>query len=89
MPCSGLSLAIWSQWDGYLRQERGLALVRELGALNIPLEHAHTSGHASIKDLKRLASAVAPKMLVPIHTYAPTAFLDHFDAVSLKSDGEW
>jgi len=32
---------------------------------------------------------VAPKMLVPIHTYAPTAFMEHFDAVSLKHDGEW
>ncbi len=87
--CLEGALAIWSQWDGYLRQDRGLALSGELAALHIPLEHAHTSGHASIKDLKRLASAVAPKMLVPIHTFAPAAFLDQFDAVSLKSDGEW
>lgn len=83
------AVAIWSQWDGYLRQDRALALVRELSSLDIPIEHAHTSGHASIKDLKRLASAIAPKMLVPIHTYAPAAFLDHFDAVALKHDGEW
>jgi ribonuclease J len=55
----------------------------------IPLDHAHTSGHASIPDLKRLAEAIQPKMLVPIHTYEPGQFPAHFQAVSLKNDGEW
>lgn len=87
--CLSGSLAIWSQWDGYLHQERGRTLAAELASRNVPIEHAHTSGHASIKDLKRLAGAVAPKMLVPVHTYAPHAFPEHFDAVSLKKDGEW
>jgi ribonuclease J len=83
------ALAIWSQWSGYLEQERGETLKDELAQRSIPLERAHTSGHASIKDLKRLASAIAPTMLVPIHTFAPQSFLDHFDAVALKQDGEW
>lgn len=87
--CLTGALAIWSQWSGYLAQERGKALTAELAVRGIPLEHAHTSGHASIKDLKRLASAVAPKMLVPIHTFAPQAFPEHFNAVALKQDGEW
>jgi ribonuclease J len=81
--------AIWSQWDGYLKQDRGMALLASLAERNIPLDHAHTSGHASIVDLKRLAEAVAPKMLVPIHTYEPEQFPEHFKAVSLKRDGEW
>lgn len=81
--------AIWSQWDGYLKQERGEALIAELANRNIPLDHAHTSGHASIVDLKRLADAVRPRMLVPIHTYEPHQFPEHFEAVSLKNDGEW
>ena len=56
----------------------------------IPLEHAHTSGHASIADLKRLAAALAPRMLVPIHTFEPHRFPDHFGAVAQqKNDGEW
>ncbi|OYU87859.1 MAG: MBL fold metallo-hydrolase [Bradyrhizobiaceae bacterium PARB1] len=87
--CLSGALAIWSQWSGYLEQERGKTLKDELAQRGIPLEHAHTSGHASIKDLKRLASAIAPTMLVPIHTFAPQSFLDHFDAVALKQDGEW
>lgn len=87
--CLTGAFAIWSQWAGYLTQERGKALMAALALRSIPLDHAHTSGHASIKDLKRLAEAVAPKMLVPVHTFAPQAFPEHFDAVSLKQDGEW
>jgi len=87
--CLSGAKAIWSQWDGYLKQERGLTLLSSLADRNIPVDHAHTSGHASIIDLKRLAEAVAPKMLVPIHTYEPQQFPEHFKAVSLKNDGEW
>lgn len=87
--CLTSGFAIWSQWSGYLAQERGKALMAELARRSVPLEHAHTSGHASIKDLKRLAGAVAPKMLVPVHTFAPQSFPEHFDAVELKRDGEW
>jgi ribonuclease J len=87
--CLSDARAIWSQWDGYLKQERGLTLLSSLAARNIRVEHAHTSGHASIIDLKRLAQAIAPKMLVPIHTYEPQQFPAHFKAVSLKNDGEW
>jgi ribonuclease J len=87
--CLSGARAIWSQWDGYLKQERGLTLLSSLAARNIPVDHAHTSGHASIVDLKRLAEAVAPKMLVPIHTYEPQQFPAHFKAVNLKNDGDW
>ena len=82
--------AIWSQWDGYLKQPRGEALSQELATRGIPLKHAHTSGHASIPDLQRLAAAVTPKMLVPIHTFEPHRFPALFGpAVVLKEDGVW
>ena len=87
--CLSGARAIWSQWDGYLKQERGLTLLAELETWGIPLDHANTSGHASIPDLKRLAEAIQPKVLVPIHTYEPEQFPAHFQAVSLKNDGEW
>jgi hypothetical protein len=38
----------------------------------------HTSGHASIGDLKRLANAIAPKALVPIHTFEGGKFAIFF-----------
>lgn len=87
--CLDGARAIWSQWDGYLKQPRGEALQADFAARAISLEHAHTSGHAAIADLKRLAAAVAPRMLVPIHTFEPGRFPDHFDNVALKDDGTW
>lgn len=82
--------AIWSQWEGYLRQPRGRALAADLAARNIPLALAHTSGHASIPDLKRLAAAIAPRRLVPIHTFEPQRFPTLFGpCVDIKEDGQW
>ena len=87
--CLTGAAAIWSQWDGYLKRPTGEALLASLAERNIPLKHAHTSGHASIGDLKRLAKAVAPKMLVPIHTFEADQFPQHFADVALKQDGDW
>ncbi len=55
----------------------------------IPFETIHTSGHAAPVDLKRLAAAVAPKRLVPIHTFRREQFPALFDNVLLADDGEW
>lgn len=88
--CLGGTVAVWSQWDGYLQQDKGRKIAGEFAARGVPLEHAHTSGHASIGDLKRLADAIAPKMLIPIHTFEPGRFPEHFGPrVVRKEDGDW
>ena len=84
----GASL-IWSQWDGYLEGGPGAALKSECSARKIHFEVVHTSGHASPSDLKRLASAVAPKRLIPIHTFARERYPELFDNVTFAEDGEW
>ena len=52
----------------------GAKLKADCEARGIPFEIIHTSGHASIADLKRLAAAVRPKALVPIHTFEAERF---------------
>src|ERR1700732_2131506 len=79
----------WSQWDGYLQEGPGKALKEECLAREIPFESIHTSGHASPGDLQRLAAAVAPKRLIPIHTFERDQFPRLFDNVSIHDDGEW
>lgn len=81
--------AIWSQWAGYLEKDAGAKLKAELATRNVELENIHTSGHASIKDLKRLAAAVNPKSLVPIHTFQGDRFPEFFCNVTRHSDGQW
>ncbi len=79
---------IWSQWDGYLEDGAGAKLKSDLAARGVPLEVIHTSGHAAIGDLKRLATAIAPKTLVPIHTFEGDRFADFFENVVRRADGE-
>jgi ribonuclease J len=82
--------AIWSQWDGYLARPSGKALLEDLAARGVGMQHAHTSGHASIPDLRRLASAIAPKKLVPIHTFEADRFPELFGpTVQVMDDGQW
>lgn len=80
----------WSQWDGYLSEgSPGAALKADCERRGITFESIHTSGHASPADLKRLAAAVAPKRLIPIHTFERAQFPRLFDNVSIHDDGEW
>lgn len=39
-----------------------------LNRFKIPLRHAHASGHADGRQLKRIAEFIGPKVLYPIHT---------------------
>lgn len=87
--CLAGARAIWSQWSGYLAQEKGEALVAALRSHGLELETIHTSGHASIGDLKRLAAAIGPKTLVPIHTFEAARYPEIFENVVVRHDGEW
>lgn len=81
---------IWSQWDGYLTSPANEAFRAELAARAVPLEVVHTSGHASIGDLQRLARAMEPDALVPVHTFGGDRFTKLFGShVIRRQDGEW
>ncbi|WP_313905156.1 MBL fold metallo-hydrolase RNA specificity domain-containing protein [Rhizobium leguminosarum] len=83
------AVAVWSQWDGYLKDEAGIKFVEACAASSIRFETIHTSGHADPHDLKRFSEAVSPKKLVPIHTFHPEQFDGLFANVVRSSDGEW
>jgi len=80
---------IWSQWEGYLAEGPGARLKSDCKARGIPFVPIHTSGHASIADLKRLATALSSKVLVPIHTFEAERFPVLFENVTVINDGFW
>jgi mRNA degradation ribonuclease J1/J2 len=51
-------------------------------------ENIHTSGHATVDDLKRLVEAISPKAVIPIHTQHPDRYAEHFPNVRQLSDGQ-
>ena len=83
---------IYSQWLGYLGgshadyfgSDRISALQKDP---TVNFVYAHTSGHATVEELKKLATALKPRMLVPIHTEHGERFHDLFDNVTTVHDG--
>lgn len=80
---------VYSQWDGYLERGSYSLMQTWLHEHEIPMTHIHTSGHASPVDLKRFANALAPKTLVPIHSFSPEKYETLFSNVVYRNDGEW
>ena len=86
--CLDDATLIYSLWPGYLKQSRLKRFIEWLENNRIPIDYCHTSGHSSVKDLKRFASAMKAKKLIPIHSFEPEAYTDLFENVELKEDGE-
>ena len=80
---------IYSLWEGYLAEDSARPWREWLERHGIPMTIIHTSGHASPADLRRFAAAIAPRMLVPIHSFHTVRFSELFDNVERKTDGEW
>ncbi len=78
----------WSMWSGYLNDPSADALRALAASRGIKIQTIHASGHAYRDDLQRLARALAPKRVVPIHTMTPDLFRDLFDNVVTLDDGE-
>lgn len=81
--------AVWSLWSGYLEEPSGKRLLAFLKEHEILMVKHHTSGHASIADLQRLAQAMDPMQLVPIHTFGASEFGNWFTDTVEHPDGTW
>ena len=86
---------IYSQWLGYLEFENSeyfgaedIAAFRNGNDPQVNFVYAHTSGHATVKDLKEFANALKPKQLIPIHTEFSGKYKGLFDNVHVVDDNQ-
>ena len=79
----------YSMWGGYLKDAYGRRVIDWVESHGIPWQSIHTSGHASVVDLKRFAAALQPRQLVPIHSFETGRFSEFFENVVRKDDGIW
>lgn len=84
----GASLAC-SVWPGYIADEGNQRFLEWLKKRGIPLYHCHTSGHASVADLRRMRDAFPDAVAVPVHLNDREGFSTLFSKVELHEDGEW
>ena len=75
---------IYSMWEGYLKEK----FVQYCDSKELIMETIHTSGHATVEDLKAIAGAMQPKRLIPIHTFEPEKYTELFHNVVLARDSE-
>ena len=79
----------YSLWGGYLKMDSQKSFLKKLDQYQIPIKEIHTSGHASVSDLKNFANAMKAKKLVPIHSFETDQFPHLFSNVEIKQDGVW
>ncbi len=75
---------IYSMWEGYLTEE----FKNWIAQKGLAIESVHTSGHATLQDLKAFANALKPRTLIPIHTFEPRQYPALFRNVRVMKDGE-
>lgn len=88
---------IYSQWNGYLKEEHKTFCTPIIKRLTdqkiVNFTYAHTSGHAPTEELIELAGAIKPERIVPIHTENPAKMklefaVAGFTNVELWDDGK-
>jgi ribonuclease J len=83
------SIWIYSMWMGYLKRSKPLQKLKNWTEKNgIEFKFVHTGGHAKLSDLKRLAEAISPPFLIPIHSFHAEQFERHFQNVKMIEDNE-
>ena len=78
----------FSMWQGYLAEPVHRDMAAWFTGAGARAEHIHTSGHASANALKKFAGALAPRHLVPIHSFDWDAYAGEFSNVLRLADGE-
>jgi len=74
---------IYSQWEGYWDGLQFAPLRKWVKSKGIEKKTIHTSGHAGTEDLIRFATALAPKQIVPIHSFHGKKYHRFFENVVL------
>lgn len=73
---------IYSLWTGYLDKSNHAYdaykndFVERASAGGSRIEYLHTSGHATAEDIKRICGITQAKIVIPIHSEKPEAFMN-------------
>lgn len=78
---------VYSMWRGYLDDPARTGARDWCAAGGAEVLHIHTSGHASAADLRAFASAVGPRIIVPVHGANWDRGQDGFEGLTPLADG--
>lgn len=78
---------LYGYWAGYLGRQDWVELQAHIAQVGGDFIQAHVSGHAYVADIIRFVTSVNAKEIVPVHTFEPGMFKDHFPNVRMLVDG--
>jgi ribonuclease J len=78
----------FSMWNGYLADPYYSEALEWCRARSSDIAHIHTSGHASPADLRDFATALRPKVVVPVHGNDWDRHGEGFGNLKRLADGE-
>ncbi len=81
-------LFVYSLWRGYCDSEYQKEFENYLDRSGFTADVLHTSGHATVTDIRRVITVLEPKQVIPIHTMVPDSFIGLSENVALKEDGK-
>ncbi len=87
--CLKDACVVCSVWDGYLEGEKNQWFVKWMAERGLRVRPCHTSGHASVPDLRRMRNAFPDAVAVPVHLQDQERFKALFNNVRQRDDGEW
>ena len=78
---------LYGYWEGYLGNKDWVRLREQIEQVRGDFLKAHVSGHAYVKDIISFVKSVQPRTVIPIHTFEPQTYRQHFPNTSLLEDG--
>lgn len=79
---------LYGYWTGYLTKPDWVELQAHIAQVGGDFVQAHVSGHAYVADIISFVISVNARTVIPIHTFEPQMYRDHFPSVLLLRDGE-
>jgi ribonuclease J len=78
---------LYSYWSGYLDKPDWQKMKRALKEVDGDVVKVHATGHILEEDIVRFVDSAAPAELIPVHTFEPQRFEDHFPNTRVLEDG--
>ena len=79
---------LYGYWKGYLTKPDWVELQKRIAQVKGDFIPAHVSGHAYVADIISFVNSVNARTVIPIHTFEPAMFKDHFSNVRQLNDGQ-
>lgn len=78
---------LYGYWKGYLTKQDWVDLQNLIAQVQGDFIPAHVSGHAYVADIISFVNSVNARTVIPIHTFEPQMYQEHFPNVTMLRDG--